>query len=116
MGPGNSRSAFTLRSSSVMRGPDSARKVKFRLGEFPPCTRSRRTPPVIHFSVMETIGCGTAIVTPFKADGTLDEAALRTHVNWQIDSGIDFLVACGSTGEAATLDAGEGLTGRHLNR
>jgi 4-hydroxy-tetrahydrodipicolinate synthase len=59
---------------------------------------------------METTGCGTAIVTPFKADGSLDEAALRALVNWQIDSGIDFIVACGSTGEAATLDEDEWLT------
>ena len=59
---------------------------------------------------METIGCGTAIVTPFRADGSVDEAALRALVNWQIDSGIDFLVACGSTGEAATLDEDEWLT------
>ncbi len=43
------------------------------------------------------------------ADGSIDEAALRALVNWQIDSGIDFLVACGSTGEAATLDEEEWL-------
>jgi 4-hydroxy-tetrahydrodipicolinate synthase len=59
---------------------------------------------------METTGCGTAIITPFRADGSLDEAALRALVNWQIESGIDFLVACGSTGEAATLDEEEWLT------
>jgi 4-hydroxy-tetrahydrodipicolinate synthase len=58
---------------------------------------------------METTGCGTAIVTPFQADGSIDEAALRALVNWQIDSGINFLVACGSTGEAATLDGDEWL-------
>lgn len=58
---------------------------------------------------METTGCGTAIVTPFQADGSIDEAALRALVHWQIDSGIDFLVACGSTGEAATLDEEEWL-------
>jgi 4-hydroxy-tetrahydrodipicolinate synthase len=58
---------------------------------------------------METMGCGTAIVTPFRADGSIDEQALRALVNWQIDSGIDFLVACGSTGEAATLDEEEWL-------
>ncbi len=58
---------------------------------------------------METTGCGTAIVTPFQADGALDEPALWALVNWQIESGIDFLVACGSTGEAATLDEGEWL-------
>jgi 4-hydroxy-tetrahydrodipicolinate synthase len=58
---------------------------------------------------METTGCGTAIVTPFKADESLDELALKSLVNWQIDSGIDFIVACGSTGEAATLDEEEWL-------
>jgi 4-hydroxy-tetrahydrodipicolinate synthase len=64
---------------------------------------------VYTFLVMETTGCGTAIVTPFRVDGSIDEAALRALVNWQIDSGIDFLVACGSTGEAATLDEEEWL-------
>jgi 4-hydroxy-tetrahydrodipicolinate synthase len=58
---------------------------------------------------METMGCGTAIITPFHADGAMDEAALKALVNWQIASGIDFLVACGSTGEAATLDEDEWL-------
>lgn len=59
--------------------------------------------------VMETTGCGTAIVTPFRPDGSVDEPALWSLVNWQIESGIDFLVACGSTGEAATLDEEEWL-------
>ena len=59
---------------------------------------------------METQGCGTAIVTPFQAGGLVDEAALSSLVNWQIESGIDFLVACGSTGEAATLDEEEWLS------
>jgi 4-hydroxy-tetrahydrodipicolinate synthase len=58
---------------------------------------------------METIGCGTAIVTPFRSDGSIDERALWALVNWQIESGIDFIVACGSTGEAATLDEEEWL-------
>jgi 4-hydroxy-tetrahydrodipicolinate synthase len=58
---------------------------------------------------MDTTGCGTALVTPFRADGPIDEAALWSLVNWQIDAGIDFLVACGSTGEAATLDEDEWL-------
>jgi 4-hydroxy-tetrahydrodipicolinate synthase len=58
---------------------------------------------------METTGCGTAIVTPFRADGAIDEQALWALVNWQIESGIDFIVACGSTGEAATLDEDEWL-------
>jgi 4-hydroxy-tetrahydrodipicolinate synthase len=57
--------------------------------------------------MMETTGCGTAIVTPFRADGNIDEPALRALVNWQVDAGIDFIVACGSTGEAATLDEHE---------
>src|ERR1035441_9464315 len=59
---------------------------------------------------METTGCGTAIVTPFRADGSVDEPALWSLVNWQIESGIDFIVACGSTGEAATPDEEEGLS------
>jgi 4-hydroxy-tetrahydrodipicolinate synthase len=58
---------------------------------------------------MDTTGCGTALVTPFQTDGSIDEHALRALVNWQIDAGIDFLVACGSTGEAATLDEEEWL-------
>jgi 4-hydroxy-tetrahydrodipicolinate synthase len=58
---------------------------------------------------MDTTGCGTALVTPFRADGSVDEAALKALVNWQIGSGVDFLVACGSTGEAATLDEDEWL-------
>jgi 4-hydroxy-tetrahydrodipicolinate synthase len=58
---------------------------------------------------METMGCGTAIVTPFKTDGSIDETALKSLVSWQIESGIDFIVACGSTGEAATLDEAEWL-------
>jgi 4-hydroxy-tetrahydrodipicolinate synthase len=58
---------------------------------------------------METTGCGTALITPFQADGSIDEAALKALVNWQIESGIDFLVACGSTGEAATLEEEEWL-------
>ena len=52
-------------------------------------------------------GCGTALVTPFTANGALDEPALRGLVEWQIESGIDFLVPCGSTGEAQTLSAAE---------
>jgi 4-hydroxy-tetrahydrodipicolinate synthase len=59
--------------------------------------------------MMETTGCGTAIVTPFKADGSIDETALWALVNWQVDAGIDFIVACGSTGEAATLEETEWL-------
>jgi 4-hydroxy-tetrahydrodipicolinate synthase len=52
-------------------------------------------------------GCGTALVTPFAPDGSVDERALRKLVDWQIDEGIHFLVPCGSTGEAATMSAEE---------
>ena len=52
-------------------------------------------------------GCGTALATPFTAAGALDERALRGFVDWQIDEGIDFLVPCGSTGEAATMTPAE---------
>ena len=52
-------------------------------------------------------GCGTALVTPFNDDGTVDEDALRALVDWQIAEGIHFLVPCGSTGEAATMTIDE---------
>jgi 4-hydroxy-tetrahydrodipicolinate synthase len=54
-------------------------------------------------------GCGTALVTPFRGDGTLDEETLSRLVEWQIDSGIRFLVACGTTAETPTLSHGEWL-------
>jgi 4-hydroxy-tetrahydrodipicolinate synthase len=54
-------------------------------------------------------GCGTALVTPFEKDGSVDEKALRALVDWQIEEGIHFLVPCGSTGEAATLSNQEHL-------
>lgn len=52
-------------------------------------------------------GCGTALVTPFRVDGEIDEVALRELVQWQVAEGIHFLVPCGSTGEAATLSLEE---------
>lgn len=52
-------------------------------------------------------GCGTAIVTPFTADGALDEAALRAFVDAQLAAGVHMIVPCGSTGEAVTLTAAE---------
>jgi len=54
-------------------------------------------------------GCGTALVTPFARDFTLDEPALRRLVRRQIDAGIDFLVPCGTTGESPTLTRAEHL-------
>ena len=56
---------------------------------------------------MRLQGCGTALVTPFRPDGEVDERALRGLVAWQIESGIDFLVPCGTTGEASTLSEPE---------
>src|SRR4051795_7020427 len=54
-------------------------------------------------------GCGTALVTPFRSDLSLDEQALRALVNRQIDAGIDFLCPCGTTGESPTLKRSEHL-------
>ncbi|MGB8593462.1 MAG: 4-hydroxy-tetrahydrodipicolinate synthase [Candidatus Acidiferrales bacterium] len=57
----------------------------------------------------EVSGCGTALVTPFRRDGALDEPALRRLIQFQLREGIDFLVPCGTTGEAPTLDHDEHL-------
>ncbi len=54
-------------------------------------------------------GTGTALVTPFRRDGSLDEAALRRLVLRQIEAGIDILVPCGTTGESPTLTHEENL-------
>lgn len=54
-------------------------------------------------------GCGTALVTPFRRDQSLDEATLRALVQRQISEGIDFLVPCGTTGESPTLTHAEHL-------
>jgi len=54
-------------------------------------------------------GCGTALVTPFRRDGSLEEATLRKLVRRQIEAGVDFLVPCGTTGESPTLTREEHL-------
>jgi 4-hydroxy-tetrahydrodipicolinate synthase len=54
-------------------------------------------------------GCGTALVTPFHQDLSLDESTLRSLVRRQIAAGIDFLVPCGTTGESPTLTRAEHL-------
>ncbi len=54
-------------------------------------------------------GCGTALITPFQQDGSLDEAAMRRLVDHQIAAGINFLVPCGTTGESPTLSHAEHL-------
>ena len=58
---------------------------------------------------MNLSGCGTALVTPFRSDGSLDEETLCKLVAWQIESGIHFLVACGTTAETPTLTHEEWL-------
>ena len=58
---------------------------------------------------MDLIGCGTALVTPFRADGAIDEQALYALVQWQIESGINWLVACGTTAETPSLNDEEWL-------
>jgi 4-hydroxy-tetrahydrodipicolinate synthase len=54
-------------------------------------------------------GTGTALVTPFRTDGSLDEPALRALVQRQLNAGINFLVPCGTTGESPTLSPAEHL-------
>ena len=54
-------------------------------------------------------GCGTALVTPFARDFTVDEETLRRLIRRQIEGGIDFLVPCGTTGESPTLNRTEHL-------
>jgi 4-hydroxy-tetrahydrodipicolinate synthase len=58
---------------------------------------------------MDSMGCGTALVTPFHADGAIDERALYALVQWQIESGINWLVACGTTAETPSLTDEEWL-------
>ncbi|HSS18718.1 MAG TPA: 4-hydroxy-tetrahydrodipicolinate synthase [Pyrinomonadaceae bacterium] len=52
-------------------------------------------------------GCATALVTPFKADGSIDEDRLRVLVDRQITGGVKLLVPCGTTGESATMTEAE---------
>src|SRR5215470_14544693 len=58
---------------------------------------------------MRLQGCGTALITPFKSDLSVDEKRLRDLVEWQVESGIGFLVPCGTTGETPTLTKDEWL-------
>ena len=54
-------------------------------------------------------GCGTALVTPFRRDLSLDEETLRRLVRRQMEAGVNFLVPCGTTGESPTLTRAEHL-------
>jgi len=58
---------------------------------------------------MQLQGCGTALVTAFRQDGSIDEAVLRNLISWQVESGVDFLVPCGTTAETPTLSHDEWL-------
>lgn len=58
---------------------------------------------------MRLQGCGTALVTPFQPDLTLDEEAVRRLARRQIGAGVHFLVPCGTTGESPTLEHEERL-------
>jgi 4-hydroxy-tetrahydrodipicolinate synthase len=57
--------------------------------------------------MQELIGTGVALITPFKADGSVDHAALEKLVEFQIDNGTDYLVVLGTTGEVVTLTSDE---------
>jgi 4-hydroxy-tetrahydrodipicolinate synthase len=58
-------------------------------------------------SELELGGAGTALVTPFRADGEVDLEAFRALVQRQVAAGISLLVPCGTTGESATLSDDE---------
>src|SRR5579875_1341636 len=58
---------------------------------------------------MDLQGCGTALVTPFRHDGNVDEHALYAHVDWQIANGVSLLIPAGTTGETSTLSEQEWL-------
>lgn len=55
----------------------------------------------------EIAGCGTALVTPFRRDGSVDREALSRFVHFQLEGGVNFVVPCGTTGETPTLDQEE---------
>ncbi|KXK07403.1 MAG: dihydrodipicolinate synthase [Acidobacteria bacterium OLB17] len=54
-------------------------------------------------------GCATALITPFKRDGSIDEACFQKLVERQVKGGVKLLVPCGTTGESATMDEAERL-------
>ena len=58
-------------------------------------------------NIIQLKGCGTALVTPFRRDESIDEVALRRLIEFQIEGGVDFLVACGTTGESVTMTEDE---------
>ena len=52
-------------------------------------------------------GTGTALVTPFKEDGSIDRERFAQHIEAQVEGGVEFVVPCGTTGEGATMSADE---------
>lgn len=54
-------------------------------------------------------GCATALVTPFRKDGSIDDECFRSLAGRQVKNGVKLLVPCGTTGESATMDATERL-------
>src|SRR5437868_8597512 len=54
-------------------------------------------------------GCATALVTPFRTDGSVDDECFRRLVERQIKGGVRLLVPCGTTGESVTMDEDERL-------
>ena len=54
-------------------------------------------------------GCGTALVTPFHKDGSIDDECFKTLVERQIKNGVKILIPCGTTGESVTMDEDERL-------
>ncbi len=54
-------------------------------------------------------GCGTALVTPFRKDGSIDDECFKSLVTRQIKNGVKILIPCGTTGEAATMSEEEKL-------
>lgn len=63
----------------------------------------------MHSESRDFTGTGTALITPFKRDGSIDEESLRRLVDFQEENGVDMLLPCGSTGEAACLARDEHL-------
>jgi 4-hydroxy-tetrahydrodipicolinate synthase len=97
----------TVASRRVGRKRGSVGSGRFACGDERRQAKEQRN--AINLNAMELMGCGTALVTPFREDGSVDEPALHALVNWQIEQGIGFLVPCGTTGEASTLTEQEWL-------
>jgi len=57
--------------------------------------------------IKKFIGTGVAIVTPFRADGTVDFNAMRNHINFLISGGVEYILVLGTTGESVTLSKEE---------